>query len=158
MAKATAQQLRDEGWRVEQFGGALDATGFTAYLTTVVTEAGRWAEHHIGTASYAGMAANSYVSDCVVRAELCFSAAKLWKRRASFFDAGVQQDLQSPAYAERREYLAHADQMMECANSALADALRAIGLPTDGLGADWSGMAVGAVETGPYPLARGVLA
>ena len=156
MPKATATQLRDEGWRVDQFGGALTPTEFTSYLTAVLSEAGAWAEHHIGSAAYSALPGAGYVFNLVARAELCYSASILWRRRAAFFDAGIQQDLQSPAYTERREYLGHADQMMDCAHSALADALRAIGLPTDGLGADWSGMAVGSVETGPYPLAREV--
>lgn len=128
----------------------MDSTQFTTYLGDLIAEAGRWAAHHVGT-DYTAVPAVGYVHDTLARAELAYAASRLWKRRASFFDAGGQRDLGSPAYAERREYLAHASQMMACAETALAEALQALGLPTDGLGADWAGMATGVVETGPYP-------
>lgn len=150
MPKATVQQMKDEGWRVDQFGGALSPSQFDAYLGDLLAEAGRWTAHHVG-AEYALTPSPGYVADLLARAELAFCASRLWKRRASFFDAAGTHELESPAYAERREYLAHAERMMACAESALADALSALGLPTDGLGADWAGMASGMVETGPYP-------
>lgn len=148
MAQATVQQLRNEGWRVEQFGGALDATQFDAYLGELITEAGRWADHWIAGIS---LPPNSYAADCVRQAELAWCGARLWKRRAAFFDSSAQRELDSPAEAERRAYLEHAQAAMTCAQAALSDALDALGLPTEGLGADWAGMATGIVESGPYP-------
>ena len=150
MPQATAQHLRDEGWRVEQFGGALTPMQFDAYLDAVCIEAGRWAGHYIGSADYAALPANSYATDCVRRAEVLFCNARLWKRRAAFFDSGAAHNEQHE-YLERREYLKHAEDIMACAESALTDAMRALGLPVDGIGADWAGMASGIVETGPLP-------
>lgn len=150
MALATAQKLRDEGWRVEQFGGALTSPQFDAYLGDLCAEAGRWAAHHVG-AGYASLPVGGYLTDLVQHAEVAYCAGRLWKRRASFFDSSGQRELESPAQAERRAYLDHAAHAMECAERLLADALSALGLPTDGLGADWAGMATGIVETGPFP-------
>lgn len=151
MPKATVQKLRDEGWRVEQFGGALDATQFDAYLGDVLAEAGRWAEHHLGVANYAAVGAGNYVHDILVRAELAFCAARFWKRRASFFDSQAHAELQTSEALERREYLAHAKTMIGCAEAALAEAMQTLGLDPGNLGADWAGMASGIVETGRFP-------
>lgn len=153
---AQVQRLLDEGWRVEQFGGALSPSDFEDYLEACMDQAKRWAEHHLGAAIYAGLPATSYERDCCNRAEVCFAASILWRRRASFFDAAGTHDLDSPAATERAQYLSHAQGAMECAQQALREAMRALGLPTDGIGGDWSGLATRAVETGPFPLMKRV--
>ncbi len=148
MAKATIQNVKDEGFRADQFSG-LTAT-FDAFLTEVVDEAGRWAAAMLGTTAYAAQVSPSYGFDLVKRAEICFAASRLWKRRAGFFDANAHVGLQSPEYLERREYLAHAERAWQCALDILAEAMRYLGLDPGAL-ADVPAMATGMIETGRYP-------
>ena len=150
MPKAIIQNLKDEGFRAEQFG-AETGFDFDAFLTTLTAEAGRWAESKVGATLYAATVADSFAFDCLVRAETCHAAARLWKRRAGFVDSNAQLGRESPLYLERREYLAHAAAAMDCANGALADALRDLGLDASVLG-DVPAMASGYIETGRYPI------
>ena len=151
MAKATVQRLKDEGWRADQFGGALDVPAFDAYLQAAIDEAGRWAAAKCG-AAYAGIDSPSYAFDCLARAETCAASAQLWKRRAAFIDSGASSDRQNPLYLERREYLAHGETAWACALANLTDALGEIGVDPTGLG-DWTAFATGTVESGRYPVA-----
>ena len=148
MAKATIQNVKDEGFRADQFSG-LTAT-FDAFLTEVVDEAGRWAAAMLGATAYAAQVAPSYGFDLVKRAEICFAASRLWKRRAGFFDANAHIGLESPEYIERREYLAHASGAYACALSVLGEAMRLLGLDP-GVLSDVPAMATGMIETGRFP-------
>lgn len=145
MPYATAQHLRDEGWRPDQFGGAI--ANFDAYLGAVIADAALWVAAKLG-AAYVG--ATGFVESCARRAEVYIAGAMLFKRRASYIDSGAQQSLQSPAYLERRGYLDDAARLHECALGLLREALLFLGLPTDALN-DAPALAVGHIETGPYP-------
>lgn len=146
MPYATAQHLRDEGWRPDQFGGAI--ADFDAYLGAVLVDAGLWVAAKL-RAAYLG--ATGFVESCARRAEVYIAGAMLFKRRAAHIDSGAQQNLQSPAYLERRGYLDDATRLQECALDLLREALLFLGLPTDTLNAD-AAMAVGHIETGPFPI------
>lgn len=148
MAKATIQNVKDEGFRPDQFSGL--TASFDAFLTDVVDEAGRWAEAMIGATLYAAQTAPSYAFDLIKRAELCYAVARLWKRRAGFFDASAHIGLESPEYLERREYLAHASGAYACALSVLGEAMRLLGLDP-GVLSDVPAMATGMIETGRFP-------
>lgn len=150
MPKATVQDIKNDGWRSPQFGGGFaDDAAFDAYLASVLAEAGNWASAAVGPAVYAALAAG-WTHDCIKRAELYHVAATLWKRRAVFADSAGTTSLQQGQYLERREYLTHAQQAMDCARAALGDALRALGIPADVL-SDAPAMSIGHVETGPWP-------
>lgn len=146
MPYATAQHLRDEGWRPEQFGGAI--FDFDAYLGAVIADAALWVAAKLG-AAYVG--ATGYVQSCARRAEIHMAGAMLFKRRATFVDSGATQGLERQAYLERRGYMEDAARLHECALATLRDALLFLGLPTDALN-DAPALAVGHIETGPYPL------
>lgn len=145
MPYATAQHLRDEGWRPDQFGGAI--ADFDAYLGAVIADAALWVAAKLG-AAYAG--ATGFVESCARRAEIYMAGAMLFKRRASFVDSGATQGLERQAYLERRGYMEDAARLHECALAALREALLYLGLPTDALN-DAPALAVGHIETGPYP-------
>jgi hypothetical protein len=148
MPKATIQNVKDEGFRTEQFGG-IGAT-FDAYLTPIVDEAGRWTEASLGASLYAAQTNPSRAFDLLKRAEVCYASATLWKRRAAFIDSGATHNMQAPQYLERREYLAHAQAAMDCATSSLSQVMGLLGVSTgalDGVPA----FATGYIETGRFP-------
>lgn len=145
MPYATAQHLRDEGWRPDQFGAAVP--DFDAYLGAVIADAALWVAAKLG-AAYAG--ATGFVESCARRAEVYMAGAMLFKRRASFVDSDAGQGLDRQAYLDRRGYMEDAARLHECAVNALREALLYLGLPTDALN-DAPALAVGHIETGPYP-------
>ena len=151
MSKATPTDARNEGWRDSQFGGGFaDAAAFDTYLQSALDEAANWASAKVGAALYAATT-SGYGLDLLKRAELCFTAARLWRRRASFFDSQANQGLEKSAADERRAYLKHADDAWQCAQDVLAEALRELGVDLDAL----SGLpqiSIGHIETGPFPL------
>lgn len=145
MPYATAQHLRDEGWRPDQFGGAI--ADFDAYLGAVIADAALWVAAKLG-AAYTG--ATGFVESCARRAEIYMAGAMLWKRCAVFHDSSAHEGLQPPVQGERTAYLKHAATLHECALDVLREALLYLGLPTDALN-DAPALAVGHIETGPYP-------
>ncbi len=151
MSKATTTNVRDEGFRAVQFGGAFaDDAAFNTYLSELLTEAENWLKAQLGAAIYDAATAPSYGFDCLKRAELCFVSGRLWKRRAAFLDSQGNTGLQQSAYLERREYLAHAQSAADCAGEWLAKAAKTLGVDIDdfdGVG----GFATGYIETGPFP-------
>lgn len=155
MSKATPADLTAEGFDRKNFGlqpGAGTDAAWTAYLQSVLDEAGAWAQHRVGDTAYAASASPDYAFFALRRAELCYAALLLWNRRVAFHDASAVTDRQEGQYAERREYLRHAQAALECANSNLAEAMQALGLdPATQL--DGVGSSVGYIETGRYPLA-----
>lgn len=152
MSKATTTDLREEGWRADQFGGDFaNPAAFDAYLTTVLGEASRWAEQQIGAANYAAATAPSYLFDCLKRAERCYANAELWKRRAKFLDSQGNTGLEQSDYLNRREYYAHANESWDCAQDSMRRALRAAGVDPSVMD-DIPGFAVGHIETGPFPI------
>lgn len=154
MSKASTADLLEEGFKPEQFGfdtntpaGWADPGG---YLAKLVSEAGRWAESRIGTAVYAGVSAATFANDCLLRAEVQYARAILFKRRVAFFDSAATLSSALPAYAERRGYADDAKRSMECAEEWIAEAQRALGLDPSATLAG-TGASVGLVETGRYP-------
>ncbi|HPG93673.1 MAG TPA: hypothetical protein PLR28_03855 [Dokdonella sp.] len=158
MAKATIQNMLDEGFRPEQFGFQGSATsGWNnagGYLDLVVSEAGLWAADKVGTSVYAAVADPSYALNCLRRAEIEFGRATLFKRRVAFFDSAAHIGLQSPLYAERRGYAADAERAMECAWYFIAEAQRALGIDPSSTMAG-TGASLGVVETGRFPACAG---
>lgn len=158
MPKAVIQDVLDEGFRPAQFGFADNATtGWNdsdGYIDRVLSAAGRWTRDAIGLAAYDAVVDPSFAFDCLTRAEVCYSKTVLFKRRVAFLDSSgsVGMGARDTQYLDRREMLAHADAAWDCAQAALADAIRATGGdPTtliDGVGAS-----VGHIETGGFPRA-----
>lgn len=151
MSKATTTNVRDEGFRAVQFGGAFaDDTAFNTYLSELLTEAENWLKAQLGAAAYDAATSPGYAFDCLKRAELCFVGSRLWNRRAVFLDSQGNTGLQQSAYLERREYLSQAAGGADCAEAWLAKAAKALGVDIDdfdGVG----GFATGYIETGPFP-------
>ena len=155
MSKATPADLSAEGFDRKNFGmqpGAGTDGAWTAYLQAVLDEASAWAENRIGAALYAATVTPAYAFFALRRAELCYAGLLLWNRRVAYHDAAAVTDRQEGQYAERREYLRHAQAALDCANSNIAEAMQALGIDAatqlDGLGTS-----VGHIETGRYPLA-----
>lgn len=158
MSIATIQDILDEGFRAPQFGlPDKQAAGWSdpdGYLDRVLRQASRWASEKIGSA-YASLVPNSYAGDCTARAETCYVKHVLFKRRVAFLDSsGVAgagaRDVQ---YLDRREMLAHAESAWQCAQDAIAEAIRATGGdPTETMS---GGASFGHVETGRFPLLSG---
>lgn len=159
MAKATIQNVLDEGFRPEQFGFQPDAlTGWNApggYVDTIVTEAGLWAADKVGSAVYAATTTPSYALNCLRRAEVEYCRATLFKRRIAFFDSSAHVGLQTALHAERRGYAADAERAMDCAWYFIAEAQRALGIdPSTTMTGTGASMTV--VETGRYPSSAGL--
>lgn len=155
MSKATIQDIVDEGFRPDQFGYGTNATtGWSdagGYLDRALTQAGTWAADRIGAAAYAALVPDSYAEQCTIRAEVCFCRARLFQRRVAFLDSSAVVGMGefNTQHANRREMLAHAKEAWECAECAIADAIRATGGdPAAMLG---SGASFGHIETGAWP-------
>lgn len=158
MAKATIQDVLDEGFRPAQFGLADNATaGWNdagGYVDRVLQSAGRWARDALGADAYAAVVADTWPFDCLSRAEVCYCKTVLFKRRVAFLDSSgsVSMGARDTQYVDRREMLAHADAAWQCAQDALAAAIRATGgdpaTLIDGVGASF-----GHIETGGFPSA-----
>lgn len=152
MAQATVQDILDEGFRPEQFGfqtnspeGWADANG---YLARVGKDAELWARSRLGSAVYAALAADTYPQSCVKMAEVQYVRAILFKRRVAFFDGAANMSLQFPAHSERRGYADDAHRSMLCAEQAIAEAMRELGLdPSSALG---GGMSTTVVTSGHF--------
>lgn len=153
VSKASAADLLEEGFKPEQFGfDAANAAGWSdpgGYLAKVVDEAGRWTANYVGAAAYAAVAVDTYTNDCLLRAEVQYARAILFKRRIAFFDSAATVSNELPAYAERRGYAEDAQRAMECAEDYLAKALRALGIDA-ATSLPGTGSSVGMVETGRY--------
>lgn len=153
MSKASTADLLEEGFKPEQFGfdanSPADWSDPGGYLSKLIAEAGRWAENRIGSAAYAGVAVSTFANDCLLRAEVQYARALLFKRRVAFFDSAATVGRELPAYAERRGYADDAKRSMECAEEFIAEAQRALGIdPVPTLAG--TGASVGVVETGRY--------
>src|SRR4051812_5918932 len=116
-AKATAQDVQDEGFVAAQFG-VLSAGGGTTYVTTLLTRASQWAQQRLTAANYALATTGgsyAYAFDALVRAEVAYVSQVLWTRRAVFIDSNVTQQLQDDKRAAQWK------QAMANAESAQAD-------------------------------------
>lgn len=139
MAKITATDIEQAGFRREQFGTPAD---FALYLAPVIDDAGVWAEDAVGAAAYAAAAGVQLMH--IRRAELCFAKDILWTRRVAFLDSNANAGLDASAYLNRREMLEHAAKARACADEEIEIA--------KGLGnVPGSAISVGHIETGPYP-------
>jgi hypothetical protein len=151
MAKATIQQIKDAGFRAEQFGTPPDwETADTGYLARLLADAATWAKAQVGATAYDGAAEGSIEELRLKQAELCFCKAELLRRRAVFLDGNAFSALEgNPSAAREREsYLNQAESADACAQFHV-DLFTNDGDPA----ASGSGVSLGAAETGPY--ARG---
>jgi hypothetical protein len=142
MGKAAAQDLINAGFRAEQFGMPAD---FSAYVTAIVTDASTWASAAVGTTTYANATGLPLLN--LKRAEIAFTKAELWRRRAAFIDANAESAMETAntAYLNRREYLAQAAAADDEAQRYL-DLVLSNGDAT-ALG---GGVAMGYAESGPF--------
>lgn len=147
MAKATAQHLKDAGFRPEQFGTPAD---FDAYLAAILTDASTWVSDAVGDAVYAA-ATTGVTLLRLKRAEICYTKAELWRRRAAFIDSNAQSGLEGGGgvYLERREFLAHAAEADTCAQYNVDLVNTGGDAPAVG-----SGVSMGYAETGPFPVTQ----
>ncbi|HET6805320.1 MAG TPA: hypothetical protein VFH59_07775 [Frateuria sp.] len=151
MAKASINDVLDEGFNTQQFGAPGDwSDPATGYLARVLANAGRWVEAKMGAPVYAALAADSYANDCAAKAEVQYASAELFRRRYAFVEAGASAGMnkdQATLLAELRRKSAEA---LQNATYWLGEALRASGVD-DGVVYEGSGLASGMVETGRYP-------
>ena len=156
--KATTADLTAEGFRESQFGADAGAGSWAGYLTAVLLRAECWARYKLGDAAYASATSDAATSALlhayhqIVIAETQYAASLLWERRTKFVDSGAAIGNQGLDYLNRREYIAHATAAMDAAEAALCEAALALGVEI-GTIVDGSGVSVGHVETGRYPVA-----
>lgn len=146
MAYATTADINDDGWRADQFGGAV--ADWPAYVGRVIDDAAAWAGAKMGGA-YVGL--SGYALTCVRSAERAYVGAVLSRRRAVFFDSSASAELSKSAAAERRQYADDAGRLMELAHAHLREAMTELGVATEALN-DAPAFAVGHIETGTFPL------
>lgn len=153
-AKVTIADLKNTGFRKEQFGFSSDAAGFDTVLTSIVDEVGRWAAARVGGTAYAAASTGPSVEfDRLKYAEQYKAQAELWRRRAVFLDTNATQGLDLSAAAERRECYLSAERC-----DALAAEWLELAVTGDPAAVPGSGLAVGLTETGMFaPLVDGAV-
>lgn len=150
-AKATIQDVLNEGFQSIMFGSPADFAATGGVIDTLLMRASNWAASKVGTANYTATIDPSYAFDCLVRAETAYASQALWIRRTGFLDASVTVGLDAMNKA------ALLSQARKSADAAEADATFWIGEAQRALGvgvqADLYGTGVssGRVETGQYP-------
>ena len=105
----------------------------------------------IGTDNYTNAQTGTYVLDCIVNAEVAYSAEQLWRRRIAFLDAAASINLDANNRAAMlKEARALADEAAGDKVFWLDEAQRALGLDVQ---ADLpgTGVSTGMIETGIYP-------
>lgn len=152
-AKVTIADLKNTGFRKEQFGFSSDASGFDTVLTGIVDEVGRWAAARVGATAYAAAAGPSVEFDRLKYAEQYKAQGELWRRRAVFLDTNATQGLDLSAAAERRECYLSAERC-----DALAAEWLDLAVTGDPAAVTGSGLAVGLTESGMFsPLVDGAV-
>ena len=146
MPKVTVQDVKDAGFRKEQFGTPEDwETADTGYVARVIADAATTVTDRVGQAAYD--AATGAQALRLKRAELCWVKHELWNRRAAFLDANAVRALEGnpSAASERKSYLEHAAAALECALNNTDQFIS-----NGDAAALGSGASFGHVETGPY--------
>ena len=150
-AKATIQNVLDEGFQAIMFGSPATFTTTGGVIDTLLGRASNWAAAKVGATAYAGVSDPSYALDCLVRAETAYASQALWIRRTGFLDATVTVGLDAMNKG------ALLSQARKSADAAEADATFWIGEAQRALGVDvqadlyGTGISSGRVETGTYP-------
>lgn len=150
-AKATIQDVLNEGFTAIMFGSPANFAITSGVIDTLLARASNWAQSKVGIAAYAGATTASYAVDCLVRAEVAYASQSLWIRRIGFLDASVTVGLDAMNKA------ALLSQARKSADDAEADATFWIGEAQRQLGVDvqadlyGTGVSTGRVETGQYP-------
>jgi hypothetical protein len=126
-AKVSIQDIRDAGFRPEQFGSPLgsEADGWDTpggYLERLITRAEAWARGRYG-AGYDAVPAGSPTEEHLRAAELCWSSAQLWRRRAAYIDSNAASALENLIYRDRLAFEEQAANAMQCADEAMALAI-----------------------------------
>lgn len=147
MSKLKREDVVEAGWNESQFADVTDWQTNGGFLDKLIDRAGRETSYRIGATAYAAAAADTVEADRIIEAELAFVESRLWRKRAAHWDAGSATSLDDSAYLNQREYLKQA-------REAWTRFLEAIGLLKDGAETLGSGVSIGVVETGPYPLAE----
>ena len=148
MPKATIQNVIDAGFRTAQFGTPADwSVAGSGYLARVLADAATTVEDRVGSAAYAAATSGAQFLR-LARAELCWTKAELWRRRAAFLDSNAftAKEGNPSAAAERASYLKHAEAAEACYLSNID--LFETGGDATALG---SGASLGYVESGPFP-------
>jgi hypothetical protein len=149
MSIATKSDLTAYGFQAEQFGNPGDWSTASGYLETILADAAAWARPEVGATVYdaAETAGSGSNWQAIRQAEKYYAVAELWRRRAAFIDsaaAGSEGDETAGAIAR---YETSAERYHQMAVQALA---RVSGSdPSSG-----SGVAIGHVQTGPFPEAE----
>lgn len=151
MAKATIQNILDEGFTASQFGSPATFSSANGYIDQLLTRASNWASQRVTAANYAAITSSNYVFDCIARAETSYVSEELWKRRSKFLDGNAQigggDDKRQQLI---QQCLANADDAMTDANFWIGEAQRTLGMdPTADLGG--TGISTGYTETGGFP-------
>lgn len=149
----TPEQLKDAGFRAEQFGTPSD---WDVYLAAVVVQAGDVVKLNVGVARYDAVVAADDGDIGKIRlskAEFCSAKAELWTRRAAFIDSNAAQAMDgAAAHLNRRAYLDHAKEAQACAAHWM-DAFMLGG--DDEYSQPVSDLSTGAVVTGPFAAGAG---
>lgn len=152
MGKATVTDVVNDGWSAANFGSPTDwLTATTGYVALALAEAVTWCAERYGVseAAYDAISATGAIGRHLKRAELLFVAHLFWRRRARFVDSGATLQFVENKYLTVREYNSLSDQALVDAEQAISDALVANGGEAETPG---SGVSVGHVETGRYPI------
>lgn len=154
--KAVAQDLINEGFRVDQFGAP---AGFESdFLPDVLLAAELWARDALGDTAYdsaakdAATVALKLAFQQLRTAEVAHASAALWRRRALAVDSNAVAGQTGLEYLNRREYLEHATAAEARARESLGYAATRLGITLDD-NTPGSAIAVGHVETGRFPAA-----
>ena len=151
--KADIADILDEGWSAEMFGNPASWSDAGGYLDKVLQDASRWAEKKISAPVYAEVGAGTYAMDCLIKCEVQYTNAVLFRRRIAFSDMSVQAGLQERGkYDPIKSANDNADAALERARFWLAEAQRDQGMPTEPTG---TGVSSGFVQSGRFPIASG---
>lgn len=142
MPKATINDLKDFGFRAEQFGTPGDfETATTGYLARLLADVEAFVSDQVGASAYTAASGITLVN--IKNAEKYFAAAELYRRREAFKDSNVRiGNSEAAVVTINSRDLNTANEMETLAWDHLA---RVTGVRFG------SGVAIGAVETGPYP-------
>lgn len=107
MAKVTHRQIERLGFTPDQFGAPGDWLAPDGYLAEVMNDVAAFVQEQVGSAVYGAATGTHLVT--ITDAEKALVSAELWRRRASFLDAGASLSNSDTGFLMIREYLANAE-------------------------------------------------
>lgn len=144
MSKATVAQVINHGFSATMFGDPADfATETTGYVALLLNEATIEVRTAVGTTVYDSADAGGIEELRIIEAELYLTAARLWRRRATFLAADLNTSRVDDDAPDAQA------QALKNAQTAEDQAWKAISKLTSGT-TETGGLAVGLVQSGPF--------